>query len=172
MPGKKRVDHNGISADVEEEAETLTVQDSDLLCLDRGVAETTPRTVVYTPPEQVSSRTAGHDGDDPSTPTSSPEASRRSSREGNKGLATYGRRVMKGFRRFVDVNSSPGRAKEEPSVDAAGDVLTPRSAGRTLTGRKDRSRCVNRDGCLFHRVPYLTILKTLLAVQEGEINKG
>lgn len=117
------------------------VQDSDECRLDGGAAEaTTPQTVIYTPP-QVSSCTGGHDGDYPSTPAPpSPGASSRSSQKGKKGLASYGKRALKGFRRFVDVDSSPGRAKQR-SV-AARDVSTPRSAGRTLTGRKDRSRCV------------------------------
>lgn len=139
MSGENLVDHNSISADFgEEKAGTLlTVQGGEFCCVDDGAAaaEVTPRTVAYTP--QVSSRPPDHD--DHPTPVLSPGASPRSSRKGKKGLA---KRVTMGFRRFFDVDSSSlGMAKEQHS-SAEGDRSTPRSAGRTITGRKDYSRCL------------------------------
>eukprot|EP00903_Cladosiphon_okamuranus_P008977 g8588.t1 len=117
------VDRNSISADFDEDAaEILTVEDKDEFCLDGGAPETTPQTAVHTP-QQVSSYTAGLDDEDgPSTPaSSSPGTSSRSSRKGKKGLASYGKRALNGFRRFLDIDSSPGRAKEHVVASGANE---------------------------------------------------
>lgn len=143
MCEKKLVDHNCISAvfDDEEKAETLRVQGSSSSegCLDGDGEAVTPRTAVYTP--QVSSCTPGHDGDDPpSTPVPSPGApASRSPKKETTGLSRYARRVAMGFRRrFLDADSLPSMANELSVAEGGGS--TPRSAGRTLTGTKDRAR--------------------------------
>eukprot|EP00752_Nemacystus_decipiens_P007302 g6533.t1 len=156
MPGKELVDHNGISAAFDDEEKTETRRPHDKkssreVCLDGGAIEeeATPRTAVQTP--RISSCTEAHDGDDPpSTPAPSTGApsSRSPKKGGRKSLSSYVGRVTKGLRRrFFDVDSSPGLAKERSVAEAGGS--TPRSAGRTVKGRKHEDKA-NEDRFFVH----------------------
>lgn len=158
MSGKKFVDHDGISAKFDEEkAETLVwVQERELAIEAGGAAdddeEATRRAVVNTPPQapsppqQVPScNTASRDGDGASAPVPSPGSSfssSRSSKRGKKGKSTW-------FRRLLGVESARGGSVTKERSVPEGDITTPRSAGRSLMGRKDRSRWgVGVGGCM------------------------
>lgn len=154
MSGRETIDDDSAGADCDEgKAESLRVPEREPCDVGDAAAEETTLCTAACSPHMSSCTAMVHDEENPSSPLPPAKAPSRRTKEARKELKSHAKRAIVGFRHFFDVKCSLDTVAEH--IVPERDTSTPRSAGRSITGRKDRSRCAHHSHCFLLAGSYI-----------------